>query len=161
LLQTDGLNVESLLLKDAAADLMAPQFTGTHLTWLRGLGYDGGMWKKIEIWASPYSWDAAGLAPQYVADWPFAFPGDVSRAAFGRLMQTSGIDGGDMVSAHVWSIPDGEHRRVEIPAATGLKVGQSTGLTKDDVVFTTKAAKGLYDTGVWRVPIAKMSIVTP
>jgi hypothetical protein len=140
---------------------MAPQFTGTHLTWLRGLGYDGGMWKKIEIWASPYSWDAAGLAPQYVADWPFAFPGDVSRAAFGRLMQTAGIDGGDMVSAHVWSIPDGEHRRVEIPAAAGLKVGQSTGLTKDDVVFTTKAAKGLYDTGLWRVPIAKMPIVTP
>ena len=162
LLQSDGLAKETQLLADPSADLMEPRYTGTHLVWVKGTNYQpDGSWAKTEIWASPYSWDPAGLAPQYVAVWPFGRTVGNSRAAFGRLMQTASIDGSDLHSVHVWTIPAGEHRRADIALTSNTTVGVTTGLTHEDVVFSTRPQKGFYDTAIVRIPIDKMPIVTP
>ena len=49
-----------------------PVYAGNYVAWFRGIGYTGqpNSFQSVEVWASPYSADPAGLAPFKVDDYP-------------------------------------------------------------------------------------------
>jgi hypothetical protein len=162
LLASNGVDPVQTWKTDSAADLTDVRYTGTHLVWLRGLGFMPTLltWKSVEIWASPYSADSAGLAPVKIGTWPFPTAGEMPWAAWGRFSGVANVTGTDLHSVHVWSVPDGEHRSVEVPATAGLVVTGINGyLTREDIMVAVGPDGGSGDTGLFRIPIAKMPIV--
>jgi hypothetical protein len=100
-----------------------PVYAGAYVAWFRGIGYTGqpNGYQAIEVWASPYSADPAGLAPFKVDD--FGAPAlNVSIGAAGRAAAAL-----TNTTTAVWDLATKQRTIYTMPSA--LKLVTYLGLT--------------------------------
>jgi hypothetical protein len=120
------------LVPPAGSDYFAPAFADTHVIWLRGLNQDLSTqaFEQVEVWASPFSADAASLVPEKIGDTSLEY-------------QTSGVVGGwgryalrlTKTSADVWNASTHEVVRLDVRAYGSL--WHALGLSRNHLYVTT------------------------
>ncbi len=92
-----------------------PVFAGTHLAWFRGIGVIGpNQYQAVEIWASPFSVDPAGLQPYKVGDFPANSTAE-SVGGHGRFATLSAKDAPAYAETYVWDLAKKTHASFVLP----------------------------------------------
>jgi hypothetical protein len=93
-------------------------YAGSHVAWLRGIDAQAvNVYKRVELWASPYDPDPSKLKPFKVDDWPFTSMGQLLGAA-GRVAALAGApaDGGIANTTAVWDLSRKVQQIYTLPA---------------------------------------------
>lgn len=141
---SDGVGPSKVLLPPGPGtqDDGEVHFTGTHLVWTRGYDFvDLGVYKKVELWMSPWDDDAPGVTPTKVMDWPAPSLGNGfspvlengwKDAAFGRIVFPTW---GQKNSLTVLDLTTKATQAIEIPSSQELR--KVMGLTSTHLWFLT------------------------
>lgn len=98
-------------------------YSGSYVAWLRGVNQtDINVFDTIELWASPWSADPAGLVPKKVADVPFKnMPGLWSYVAgHDRYAVNSVQDAPVYGETYVYDLGTGSHQAYTLPDGQGV-----------------------------------------
>jgi hypothetical protein len=128
-----------------------PVYAGSHVAWFRGIGHTGqphdSTYQAIELWASPYSADPAGLAPFKVDDYPQQGIGAAYGAA-GRVAASVGVATDYPMSWHaaVWDLAT--KQRTVYPNPSGFIEAAPFGITSKYVWVGAASGTGADDTTI-------------